>query len=272
MAAKRYAIEIHSGVSAAEMAEAEQGTVRDGRLVHPMNPERSGVEIKTIRGDYRDENGVNQNRLRPWEKSEFVPRPDDIFQERLYCIQWIAKEPLAEPARDIFRGVTDEDLARERKVEAIVRENLARWQEEGLVPDMLIEPGDKTDEPIRTRGWTYWHHLFAPRHTSLALYSKAVLKLTPRTVFLGVGCAITTANWHDGSLPRGNPTVGNKIGAKFLQSGSKTLLNYGVSGDIMELRIFAKIDRKTITGSGDSRASAAVEPRTCDIYYRPAVR
>ena len=52
-AAKRYAIEIHAGVSAEEMAEAEKGTVRDGRLVHPMNPERSGVEIKTIRGDYR---------------------------------------------------------------------------------------------------------------------------------------------------------------------------------------------------------------------------
>ncbi len=84
-ATKRYDIEIHSGVSAAEMAEAEQGTVRDGRLVHPMNPERSGVEIKTIRGDYRDADGVNRNRLRLWEKSDFVPRPDDIFQERLYC-------------------------------------------------------------------------------------------------------------------------------------------------------------------------------------------
>ena len=28
---------------------------------------------------------------------------------------------------------------------------------------MRIEPGAKTDEPIRTRGWTYWHHLFNPR-------------------------------------------------------------------------------------------------------------
>ena len=45
--------------------------------------------------------------------------------------------------------MTEEDLARERKVEAIVRENLARWQSEGLVPDMPIEPGEKTDEPIR---------------------------------------------------------------------------------------------------------------------------
>jgi putative DNA methylase len=59
--------------------------------------------------------------------------------------------------------VTEDDLLRERKVEAIVAENLARWQDEGLVPDMPIEPGEKTDEPIRTRGWTYWHHLFSSR-------------------------------------------------------------------------------------------------------------
>ena len=142
---KRYDIEIHSGVSAAEMAEAEQGTVRDGRLVHPMNPERSGVEIKTIRGDYRDADGANRNRLRLWEKSDFMPRPDDIFQERLYCVQWITKESLGAGRQEtFFATVTDDDLARERKVEAIVRENLARWQDEGLVPDMPIEPGDKT--------------------------------------------------------------------------------------------------------------------------------
>src|SRR5208337_2164972 len=117
-----------------------------------------------IRGDYRDESGENRNRLRLWEKSEFVPRPDDIFQERLYCIQWIAKNSLAAGRQEtFFASVTSDDLARERKVEAIVRENLARWQEEGLVPDMAIEPGEKTDEPIRTRGWTHWHHLFNPR-------------------------------------------------------------------------------------------------------------
>ena len=33
---------------------------------------------------------------------------------------------------------------------------------------MRIEPGEKTDEPIRTRGWTHWHHLFNPRQLLLA--------------------------------------------------------------------------------------------------------
>ena len=93
-AAKRYRIEVHTGVSTEEMNEAAEGTVRDGRLVHPMNPERSGVEIRTIRGDYRDAEGINRNRLRMWDKSDFVPRHDDIFQERLYAIQWITKESL----------------------------------------------------------------------------------------------------------------------------------------------------------------------------------
>ena len=153
-AAKRYAIEIHSGVSQKEMDEAKNGTVRDGRLVHPLNPERSGVEIRTIRGDYKDADGNARNWLRLWEKTDFMPRPNDIFQERLYCIQWITKESLDRGRQEtFFAAVTEDDLARESKVEAIVRDKLAKWQDEGLVPDMLIEPGDKTDEPIRTRGW-----------------------------------------------------------------------------------------------------------------------
>lgn len=67
-----------------------------------MNPERSGVEIKTIRGDYRDEAGVNRNQLRLWEKSDFIPRADDIFLERLYCIQWITKESLGSSRQETF--------------------------------------------------------------------------------------------------------------------------------------------------------------------------
>lgn len=171
---KRYDIEIRSGVSTEELKQAENGTVRDGRLVHPMNPERNGVEIKTIRGDYRDDEGKSRNRLRLWEKSDFAPRPDDIFQERLYCIQWITKSSLDRGRQTtFFAAVTDEDLMRERRVETIVRESLARWQEEGLVPDMPIEPGEETTRLFRERGWTHWHHLFGAR----ALLAMANLRL-----------------------------------------------------------------------------------------------
>jgi putative DNA methylase len=118
--AKRYEIEIRSGVPASEISDAEHGTIRDGRLVHPMNPERSGVEIRTIRGDYRDAEGNTRNRIGLWEKSDFVPRRDDIFQERLYCVQWITKESLCKSRQEtFFAGATEEDVARERKVEQI---------------------------------------------------------------------------------------------------------------------------------------------------------
>ena len=51
------------------------------------------------------------------------------------------------------------------------------WQTRGLVPDGAIEPGDKTDELIRTRGWTHWHHLFTPRHVlSGALIREGMIK------------------------------------------------------------------------------------------------
>ena len=227
LAAKRYAIEIHSGVSAAEIEIAEQGTVRDGRLVHPMNPERSGVEVKTIRGDYRDANGVNQNRLRLWEKADFVPRPNDIFQERLYCVQWITKASLFKARqKTYFATVTEADLAREREVEGIVCENLARWQENGLVPDMPIEPGEKTDEPIRTRGWTYWHHLFSARQLLiLALGRKG---LTPHRALLlanDLNFHAKLCGIHSRSANSGREMCVDRV---FINQALNTLLNYGV--------------------------------------------
>jgi putative DNA methylase len=162
-ASQTYDIVIKSGVDAAAMAAAELGTARKGRLVHPMNPERDGVAISVIRGDHRTD-GENKNRLRQWAPNDFVARPDDIWRERLYCIQWISKETFGKGRQETyFASVTEEDALRERKVETIVRENLAEWQLSGLVPDMAIMPGDKTSEPIRTRGWTHWHQLFSPR-------------------------------------------------------------------------------------------------------------
>jgi putative DNA methylase len=206
-AAKRYAIEVHSRVSPDEMAEAEQGTLRDGRLVHPMNAERSGVAVKDIRGDYRDAEGTNRNRLRLWEKSDFMSRPDDIWQERLYAVQWITKGSLRKGRQEsFFATVSNDDLNRESHVETIVRENLARWQDEGLVPDMPIEPGEKTDEPIRTRGWTHWHHLFGPRSLLwAALFEQRGTPASRLNLFRGLDYGSRLCSWdagHKGSSPQ----------------------------------------------------------------------
>ena len=163
-ASKRFKIQIHSGVAATEMKAAEHGTVRDGNVVYELDGKTYRTPIKTLRGDYRVADGNTANRLRHWEKFDFKPRPDDIFQERLYCIQWMARETLSlHRPQTFFSAVTDEDLERERKIESFVAKNLARWQADGLVPQMMIEPGKENEGPIRTNGWCYWHQMFMPR-------------------------------------------------------------------------------------------------------------
>lgn len=161
---KRFDIKIVSGVSSQEMQQAEKGTVQNGSLTYSLNGKNYSTPIKTLRGDYKDIDGNNKNRLRRWEKHEFKPRPDDIFQERLYCIQWITADSLDKKTKEIFfTGVSEKDIARECLVENIVAKNIEEWQQQGWVPDMAIEPGYNTDQPIRERGWVYWHHLFNAR-------------------------------------------------------------------------------------------------------------
>src|SRR5690606_2403494 len=157
---------------------ADQGTVQEGDMVYTLDGKTYRTPIKTLRGDYRNANGSTGNRLRRWEKSDFKPRPDDIFQERLYAIHWITKATLNKSRQETwFAAPTDADWERERHVETLVAENLSRWQDEGLVPDMAIEHGDETTRLFRERGWTHWHHLFNARQ--LLLISRYFQHRTP---------------------------------------------------------------------------------------------
>ncbi|MCX8571143.1 anti-phage-associated DUF1156 domain-containing protein [Aminobacter sp. MET-1] len=161
---RRYEIEVVDGVSTAQLKAAETGTLVDGYLVHSVDGELHRTSIKSIRGDHRAPDGSSKNQLRQWEKADFIPRGDDIFQERLYCIQWIIAKTVGKQRYEtFFSSVNDSDLRREKKVQSIVRENLAKWQEAGWAPDMPILDGRETEGPIRTMGWTYWHHFFNPR-------------------------------------------------------------------------------------------------------------
>lgn len=227
---KRYDIEILQQVNADDFRLAEDGTVRsDGRgqepyLIHRVDGVEYRTKISTLRGDYRKEDGSNGNRLRLWEKSDFKPRPDDIFQERLYCIQWMRPKKKGKGDDYEFRGVSADDLKREGIVEAFVAKHIADWQAKGWIPDMRIEPGDKTDEPIRTRGWTHWHHLFNPRQLLIAglvnRYSDAKLKLRMAQM-LNSSARLTRWSIGDGE--------GRSGGVKqvFDNQALNTLLNYG---------------------------------------------
>jgi adenine-specific DNA methylase len=165
---KRFDIEIAAAVSDKEAALADKGTVQEGDMVYVLDGKTYRTPIKTIRGDFRNPDGTTANRLRRWEKHDFKPRPDDVFQERLFAVHWITKETLAKARQETyFAAPTDADWERERKVEKLVTESLSQWQDEGLVPDMAVEIGDETTRLVRERGWTYWHHLFNARQLLL---------------------------------------------------------------------------------------------------------
>jgi len=287
---QRYDIEIHTGVSDAEMVEAAMGTVRSGRLVHPMNPERSGVDLKTIRGDYKDENGETQNRLRHWEVNEFIPRPDDIYQERLYAIQWITKASIGKGREETyFASVTPDDLKREQKVIDLVRESLSEWQRQGLVPDMPIEPGDKTDEPIRTRGWTHWHHLFGPRHLLVAVVFRQAIEQerneTARAALQFVfqyvlDRSARLSKWRVGSPGRsGRAPSADGVEQVFYNQALNTFLNFGARAisalkfrDSLKLKHFALAGSSLVEVLPASRVRHSADVFVTDPPYADSVR
>ena len=160
---KRYDVKIINVDTYEEVEKASNGTVQGGEVVHsPDGTTVHRIKISTLRGDYK-EGKKSKNRLRMWENFDFTPRADDLYQERLYCVQWMKKRTTGRGDEFEFRSVTTDDLAREKKVIDYVGAHLEEWQEKGFVPDMVIEKGYNTDQPIRERGWTHWHHLFNPR-------------------------------------------------------------------------------------------------------------
>ncbi|MBU2802686.1 MAG: DUF1156 domain-containing protein [Acidithiobacillus caldus] len=226
-AKQRFDIEIVSGVSDAELEAAEAGTVQNSHMVYQLDGRTFRTPIKTLRGDYRLPDGTTGNRLRRWDKHDFKPREDDIFQERLYCIQWIMKETLEAARQETwFAAPTEADLERERRVEAIVAENLARWQEEGLVPDMAIEPGYNTEQPIRERGWTHWHHFFNPRQLLTFAYSKQEIidSKKPECLFPSFAKAL---DWINRGCYFGTGAARESISHLFANQALNVLYNYG---------------------------------------------
>ncbi len=85
---RRFAIHIRSSATPASMAAARRsGTTRQSRLICPNPNCGASTPMAAIRGDQRGEGGRGYG-LRPWDSGDLHPRPDDVFQERLYCVRW----------------------------------------------------------------------------------------------------------------------------------------------------------------------------------------
>lgn len=234
-----YDIDIVTDADAQTFATAKQGTVKDGRLICPETG--NTYPIADLRGDRR-EGGETRYGLRRWENEDVAPRPDDAFQERLYCVRW-QEEVLVTNARGEeiveierhYEPVSGADRKREARVLELLKERFAKWQEAGILPSKAIERGYNTDQPIRERGWTRWHHLFAPRQLLLNGLLNQEWSKVSTTSELGAARALgigRLANWNS-RLCQWLQSQGGGIGggkATFANQALNTLMNYSVRG------------------------------------------
>lgn len=280
-AEKRYDVEIIRNATATQMAEAERGTVRsDGRgqdpyLFHTVDGKEYRTKISTLRGDYRKPDGGTGNKLRQWEVKDFKPRQDDVFQERLYCVQWMRPKPGKTKQMDYeFRAVTAADLAREQKVEEYVGSHLVEWQAKGWVPDMRIEPGYNTRQPNWERGWTHWHHLFNPRQLLIAgLVRQTTSPLTCVMLAQALNWNSKLSTWNRGG--GGGGIVQNT----FINQALNTLFDHGCRAwDYLEgfydesFKSFPLPDgRYTIEALNCETVAASFEVAVTDPPYGDAV-
>jgi len=240
---KRFEITIHQGVSEQEMSEAaEGGTIRNSRVFLPGSDYSTPIEI------------IRRN-LRLWEKSDYKPRPSDVFQERLYCIRWlefVEGKNGKQSAIKHYRDPNAEDRKREEDVLRLLYERFDDWQIKGHVPSRRIEPGYNTSQPIRERGWTYWHQLFTPRQLLvLGLFSEKLelVKNDP----IGLAGALLSlgkcANWFSKLCVWNVDAANEKTEQAFNNQSLNTLSNYG-SRSIYNLDTswFGDITNSTVTG------------------------
>lgn len=220
---KSFDIEIKSNATDEEMELAEKmATVKDSNLVCPHC--KVLTPIAAIRKDRIKEDGSVEYGLRRWEAQEFIPRPEDVFQERLYCIRYETQD-----GERYYTAPTEEDLKREKKVVELLEERFSRWQEKGYIPNSIIEEGEETSRLYRERGWAYWHQLFNPRQLLvhgllMELIDKHAKTKKEKVVgLLGINKCL---NWNSKLCRWINDSANEKGADTFSNQALNTLYNY----------------------------------------------
>ena len=241
-----------------KLYKAKKGaTVVDSRVVDPFNRSRTW-SLEALRGP---------DGLRRWANDDLVPRPGDVFQERLYCIRWVDAK-----GRRRYAAPDTDDLTRETRVLTLLQDRFIDWQREGFIPSLAIVPGYNTEQPIRERGWTHWHHLFTPRqlltHGLLADHSgrRAASREVQAGCLLGLG---RIANW-DSRLCRWRPDpAGEGVLDVFSNQALNTLYNHGnravsklETAWLLNFTDSALSVNKSNVANADARDLTA----TCDIW------
>lgn len=84
---KRFDFEVVENASDAELKAAKLMKTADDGVISPVDREGNWLpetaRVRTAASTLRGQAG-----LRMWDANEVVPRPDDVYQERVYCIRW----------------------------------------------------------------------------------------------------------------------------------------------------------------------------------------
>lgn len=233
-------------------------TVGDSRVIDPFDTNRTW-SVEALRGP---------EGLRRWSNDDVTPRPGDVFQERLYCIRWINGK-----GERRYAAPDDADLAREAKVLELLSERFADWQREGFIPSKAIASGYNTDQPIRERGWTHWHHLFTPRQLLVHGEFASQLFAEQRSQYVAVAGQLTIgrfANWNS-RICQWLQSQGGGIGggkATFANQALNTLFNYSIRPltALKSAVLGVDFDRKRFPQSRIQLSDARDVREVCDLW------
>jgi len=179
--------------------------------------------IASLRGDKKNSLGKNISGLRQWDKNDFISKDEDIYHERLYAIRYLNGK------KRIYTTPTENDMLREDKVLKLLNERFESWQNSGIIPSEPIEEGYNTDQPIRERGWKYWHQLFNVRQLlSLGLINEFISKIEEPLVRISIGLSLNKFTDWNSKLSIWNSGAGaEKVQNTFSNQALNTLYNYG---------------------------------------------
>ena len=228
-------IEIKQGVTSNQIKECEKtATIKSGKMICPnCNTETS---MSVIRKDKVDNEGNKIYGIRKLDENEFINNSTDLIRERLYCIRYIKiykdKNGKLKEKR-YYRSPNEFDYAREEKVINLLKERFDYYKQNGYIPSCKIESGEKTNEPIRTRGWNYWHQLFNSRQLLIhGLFLEQIEKMSNNKEEKVIGLlGINKVNDWNSKLSIWDSSKGCEIIKNtFLNQALNTPYNYGTRG------------------------------------------
>ena len=209
-------------------------TIRKNNMYCPHC--RKETPITVLRKDNKKPNGRSVSGLRRWNKDEFIPKDDDVFKERLYCIRYTRNIIDTYGNYKIQRYYTEptkEDINREEIVIKLLAERFDEWQRNGYIPSSSIEEGYNTEQPIRERGWQYWHQLFNPRQLLInGYFSKTIQEfaLSNNELVIGILGLNKLVDWNS-KLCIWNVGAGVETSQNtYTNQALNTLYNYGTRG------------------------------------------